>query len=604
MIKRRTGFYFLSVATLLYWLCFAVLGCSGAQPLAALRESGVPSRETSFSPGLDTITIKPTSQLWETYIGDALPAEWIRDSQLGVITDTYQQNGWKPLWVDGLFKVSPRSEILLSRLARLQEEAIDPQPYRLQDLHNRIRRAEEIRSSLQQMDHAYRDSEADTLLMLASTESGSVPVQVGSGTGEDGSSEKDLTQLKKLKYEQLFLETSAIDVRLTRTLVRFANEMNPFSRELQIRALLDEMPLDKFLKELEPPGVQYHAMISALAKYRNLASHGSWQKVSAPATLKPGDSGPEVRQIQKRLQDEGFYSGKIHGHFDEPTREALKNFQRVHQLEPDGSVGKQTIERMNISYQEKLTFIEQGLKALRQSPTRRYDRYIRINIPQFILEYVKDGQPQSVHRVIVGKASGKKVKVNGRWVGENQTPTLSSNIEQVVINPKWIVSERIRMELSSEIAADPSYLSKHGYDFLASSPYPWGEPRLYQRPGPTNPLGRIKFEFPNAYAVFLHDTPKKHLFNRTQRDFSHGCIRVERAQELAQTLLKDDNNPAAEKIDAYLATNKETYVKLKEPVPIIIEYIPAITDQKGHLFFYSDPYNWYGTEVTTKNKPA
>ena len=153
--------------------------------------------------------------------------------------------------------------------------------------------------------------------------------------------------------------------------------------------------------------------------------------------------------------------------------------------------------------------IVRALKLYRQSQTRRYQRFVRINIPQFTLEYHNEGKIEAVHRVIVGKASGKKIKLNGRSMGENQTPTMTSTIEQVVINPRWYVSDRIRLELSQEIAADPSYLERHGYVQMASSRYPSGEPRLIQLPGPNNALGRVRFDFPNAYAVYMHDTPNQ-----------------------------------------------------------------------------------------------
>ncbi|HAA05751.1 MAG TPA: hypothetical protein DCE18_20630, partial [Syntrophobacteraceae bacterium] len=186
--------------------------------------------------------------------------------------------------------------------------------------------------------------------------------------------------------------------------------------------------------------------------------------------------------------------------------------------------------------------IAQSLESLRKSETRQYDRFVRINIPQFVLEYVKNGKVEATHRVIVGKSSGKRVKAQGRMIGENQTPTLVSSIQQMVFNPRWYVSDRISLELDGEAASDPNYFERLGMVKMASS-YPWGSPRLYQRPGPGNPLGRVKFEFPNVYAVFLHDTPKKFLFQRARRDFSHGCMRLDRALDFARLLLRDDANP-------------------------------------------------------------
>ena len=173
-----------------------------------------------------------------------------------------------------------------------------------------------------------------------------------------------------------------------------------------------------------------------------------------------------------------------------------------------------------------------------------------------MLEYYKDGQFQEAHKIVVGKATGKKVKFRGRMVGENQTPTLTSSIQQLILNPRWYVSDRIRLELDTEAKSDPEWFTKHGYVSM-SARYPWGAPRLFQSPGPKNALGRVKFEFPNPYAVYLHDTPLKHLFARSRRDFSHGCIRVDKAMELAETLLRDDASPYAEKMKSVLEGSRQ-----------------------------------------------
>jgi murein L,D-transpeptidase YcbB/YkuD len=260
-------------------------------------------------------------------------------------------------------------------------------------------------------------------------------------------------------------------------------------------------------------------------------------------------------------------------------------------------MGQSTKDWMNISYGEKAQMIADGVKNLRQSPIRSADRYVRINIPQYLLEYYNEGKVQRVHRVIVGKASGKKVNLQGRIVGENQTPPLASQIERIIINPRWYVTDRIRRELGDSVAADPKYVQM-------SSTFASGAPRLYQLPGPTNPLGRFKFEFPNAYAVFLHDTPKRQLFYNPRRDFSHGCVRVENAQELAARLLADDENPAVNRIDTFLASNRPSHVQLSQSVPIVIEYQPVSTNGKGQVIFYGDPYGLFRESTVAKATKA
>jgi len=390
-------------------------------------------------------------------------------------------------------------------------------------------------------------------------------------------------------------------VKLGIYLIRFAQEMNPFSPELQEKVLLGKISMAEFLDAAVPASPHYATLRKALAKYRNLAAQEQWHRFHSGKTLRQGESGQEVTNLQKRLAQEGFYSGKISGHFDHATADAVRQFQRYHLIDPDGAVGQRTKDWLNVPYNKKVRLIQESLKQLRQSRARSYDRYVRINIPQFMLEYYRDGKIQAEHRVIVGKAAGKKVKVQGRWMGENQTPSISSVIDQVVFNPRWYVSDRIRRELADEIAADPNYLDKHGYVKMSSS-YPWGEPRLFQLPGPGNPLGRVKFEFSNAYAIFLHDTPKRHLFQRAKRDFSHGCIRVEKARELAQLLLADDGNPAVGKTESFLESyTRQAFVKFNRPVPIIIEYVPASSDGNGQVVFCGDLYGWFAEEGTQRS---
>ena len=159
----------------------------------------------------------------------------------------------------------------------------------------------------------------------------------------------------------------------------------------------------------------------------------------------------------------------------------MKQFQAAHLLDPDGAVGKQTQQWLNVSFQQKADLIAYAMKAERQSPSRAYSRFVRINIPQFVLEYYKDGQLQEAHKIVVGKEAGKNVKFRGKMVGENQTPTLTSAIEQIILNPRWYVSDRIRLELDAEAKSDPEWFTKHGYVSM-SSQYPWGAPRLFKAP--------------------------------------------------------------------------------------------------------------------------
>jgi murein L,D-transpeptidase YcbB/YkuD len=393
-------------------------------------------------------------------------------------------------------------------------------------------------------------------------------------------------------YGNLATQASVVDVLLASGFLQFARDMQRFSKDRLLMGMTEKLPMSDLLQSIEPISPHYQALRRAYGVYTKLAQRNQPKTIHATASIRPGTRGPIVRLLQERLHEEGYYSGEFNGIYDNATVEALKRFQVQHMQDGDGVLGKKTVEWLNVSYDKKARMIAQSLESSRKSETRQYDRFVRINIPQFIMEYVKDGKVEATHRVIVGKSSGKRVKAQGRIIGENHTPTLVSSIQQVIFNPRWYVSDRISLELGVEAAADPDYFERLGMVKM-SSHYPWGSPRLYQRPGPGNPLGRVKFEFPNVYAVFLHDTPKKYLFQRARRDFSHGCMRLERALDFARLLLRDDANPTADKIDSYLSDYQSRHVSLLKPVPIVVEYATVSSNGDGDVVFCGDLYGWF-----------
>ncbi len=570
------------------------LGCPAAECLSAPDTAPAAAEQTTLGTTSRAVAPEAASEQWRAFIWEAVPAEWLTSSRRNIVMEAYRENDWRPFFITSKFELSASSRVFLQQLDRLDGEAIDPKPFKLDDMKQKMANLEQLRASAKASIPDLNDSISDF-----SNRAGQAPASPGNGSNgtqarnASGTGPQDQASVKECeeKYRKLFLAASEIDMKLASLFIRYSNEMNPFSEDDQVKALAGQIPMKEYLKKLVPDSPHYGPLLQALVRYRTLAANTRQQPVRASATIKPGENGELVREVQKRLQQEDFYKGEITGNYDSTTQQAVKHFQISHQLDPDGSVGQRTREWMNVPFKDKAEMIAQGIRMLRRSPTRHAERYVRINIPQFMLEYCKGGKTMSSHRVIVGRSTGKKIKVQGRWIGENQTPALASNIEQIVVNPRWYVTDRIRLELEGPAGADPQYFSKHGYVQM-SSLYPWGKPRLFQKPGPTNPLGRIKFEFPNAYAVYLHDTPNKYLFQRARRDFSHGCVRVDKADQLLRDLLKDDNNPAAEKTDSFLANDRPVYLKLSQPVPIVIEYLPVSSTDNGQVIFFGDPYGW------------
>ena len=277
-----------------------------AQSLAAVKDVNQPVRNVSPSASAQTDSSGGSSQYWHTYLWESLPSEWLQDSNQAALLEAYEQNSWKPLFITGGFEVKPSVHLLLQRLDNLQKEAIDPGPYNVDDLRHRIQKLEDLRLSLQAVDPTYRDSVAD-LSKSTATQQHSQAVSVSGAQYAMESSRlpaggSDPTGERGKRYRDIFEAASAIDVRLAHVLIQFANIMNPYSKELQVNALLGHIPMDEFLKEIEPPSLQYQLLVQALQKYQHLAEKAPQQRLIQPQKLSLGDTGNSVRDLQKRLQ--------------------------------------------------------------------------------------------------------------------------------------------------------------------------------------------------------------------------------------------------------------------------------------------------------------
>ncbi len=535
------------------------------------------------------------SSPWYPFIRQAFSGRRLGEAEQTLLIEAYRENDWRPLFINAQLQPTARAQTLLRTLSEMGEQGLDPQPYHLQELHQQIAKLLELQTVLHAsnpdlqtfLSHFERTQPAAATSTTPPVSSQPANLAAATTSTSDPATGKPIPQ----PYRSALETASSVDTQLATCLVRYARQMFPFSSQGQLPALLGKVSLSNFLQQLEPVSPHYAPLCQALAKYRRLAQTNSFIPLPEK-TLDPGDRGPAVRLLQFRLSQEGYYSGAITGRFDHATKLAVQNFQLTHMVAVDGVVGPHTLSRMNVSYRRQAELIAISLRLLRHSRTRLFQRFVWVNIPQFDLEYYRQNKLQSVHRVIVGRASGTKTKVEGRWMTVNQTPTLVSSIKEVVINPRWYVSDRIRLELNKDVAKDPNFFSSNGYVEMSST-YPWGAPRLFQRPGPTNPLGRVKFEFPNPFAIYLHDTPDKQFFSKSQRDLSHGCIRMSKALLFAKHLLEDDHNRAAQNMTRYLETERQIFIKLHHPVPIIVDYIPVSTNQQGQIVFCGDPYGWY-----------
>lgn len=355
------------------------------------------------------------------------------------------------------------------------------------------------------------------------------------------------------------------------------------------------------LTSLVPPHRGFRRLREALAHYRGLSEGGGWPTIPEGAALDRGDRGPAVAALRERLRLEGSFGWVAVGApqdadlFDAGLEEALQQFQRRHGLTADGTLGAATRAELNVPVERRVEQLELNLERWRWLPKDLGRRHIIVNIAAFNLDVVEDETVVMSMRVVVGRPF-------------RHTPVFSDTMRYLVLNPYWNVPRSLAVrDLLPNIRRDPAYLERQGLRVLQG----WGsnarevDPstvdwsainadafpfHLAQDPGPLNALGRIKFMFLNKFNVYLHDTPARGLFQETERDFSSGCIRVERAIDLAGYLLRLDPRWNREAILRALDRAENTTVPLPEPIQVHLLYWTAWADGNGTIHFRRDLY--------------
>jgi murein L,D-transpeptidase YcbB/YkuD len=342
-------------------------------------------------------------------------------------------------------------------------------------------------------------------------------------------------------------------------------------------------PLDRAIESMRPQDQQYTALREQLRRYRELAAAGGWKPVPGGPSLRPGDTAQVERltALRERLAIEDFidrgdveadsagraiYEGKLAG--------AVAAFQRRHGIVVDSILGAGTLASLNLTAQYRAGQIMANLERHRWMPRSLGDRYIYVNVPAFRFDAYEDGRPVLTSKVIVGQQ-----------YADQATPAFADSMTYIEFAPYWNVPEKIaEEELWPKINEDPSYLEEHDYEIVNDR----GEPRIRQRPGDKNALGKVKFIFPNNFNIYLHDTPERSLFQRDVRAFSHGCIRVEKPFELAKYALSGMPGWTADRIEqAMNGTTRQ--VALKRKIPVYIVYFTAYV-RDGTLWFANDLY--------------
>jgi len=377
----------------------------------------------------------------------------------------------------------------------------------------------------------------------------------------------------------------------------------------------------EMISALRNASSEYVTLRKALRLYRKIAENGGWETVTwGPQITRVGEADPRIPLIRKRLVLTGDLlaetapvksvsssadsvksaaGGSIPSHFaasdlvyTQDMFDAVSAFQRRHGLSVDGVIGNETLGAMNMPVEERISQIRVNLERERWYSSTLGSNYVMVNIPAFSVVYVQDKEVRWKSRVIVGKP-------------DLQTPIFGAQIQSIILNPQWVIPPGILVkEAIPAIRKNIGYLGRHQLTVVDSNGKPvdpaqvsWsqysggGFPyRLVQASGDAGSLGRIKFNMPNRFTVYMHDTPTKPLFERSRRAYSHGCVRVDRPYELAEYLFRDSLKWSLPKIEKAINTGKTRTVPLPVKVPVYFFYQTAFADG-DRIGFRNDVYD-------------
>jgi murein L,D-transpeptidase YcbB/YkuD len=429
-----------------------------------------------------------------------------------------------------------------------------------------------------------------------------------------------LAKLKPSAAQPSEADAVRFDAALTVCVMRYISDLhigkvNPkhFDFGLDVEAKKYDLP--EFLKEdvvdssdvggsiakVEPPYPGYQRTIQALHSYLDFAKKYDGDHLPAiQKTIAPGDSYAGVPQLIKLLRLVGDLpadanvpaDGRV---YQAPLVDAMKSFQRRHSRTPDGRITTQTLADLDVPLTNRIRQIQLTLERWRWLSVGLHSAPIVVNIPEFRLRaYDENYQVKLSMNVVVGKAYG------------HSTPVFSDTMEYVVFRPYWNVPYSIaKAEYLQRVARDPDYLSKKGFEVVNDrqdvvtsgtvttdilSQLRTGRLYIRQMPGPKNSLGLVKFIFPNSSNVYMHDTPAQEFFAKSRRDFSHGCIRLEKPADLAVWVLRANSGWDMDRVRLAMDGTPNQQVNLTHPIPVLILYGTAIVTEDRIVHFYDDIY--------------
>lgn len=410
-------------------------------------------------------------------------------------------------------------------------------------------------------------------------------------------------------------ETADLDLLMTDALILYASHLlegkleqseirknwdvernaGPSNPDSLLTITLHNQNIKQVFEDFKPHHYMYDLMKFHLKRLRKESAQGGWPWVSDGEVLKPGDTAGRVAEIRKYLIAVGDLKESLVENkniFDKDLEQGVKKFQWRHKLTQDGVIGKGTVEQMQVPVEDRIDMLLLNLERTRWIFHQPDEDFLLVNIAGFHVKRFTNRKEVFNSRAIVGKY-------------HKESPIFKGVMEYIVINPTWILPYSIAThETLPNLKKDPGYLEEKHMEvmdnkgkLLNPSSIDWNQYTsgnfpfiIRQKAGPWNALGEVKFIFPNKYAVYLHDTPSRGLYNQQDRAFSHGCIRTEDKWGLLMSLMNDPEVWNMEKINEILESGETTKIYLPKPINIYLIYLTAAVDEDNNLMFMKDVY--------------
>ncbi len=482
-----------------------------------------------------------------------------------LLPEYYRQRKFRPAWSTGN-SLSPKVELFLEFIQNAGCEGLRPEDYRLDRIETLMNAHREILFRMEPLDYAIL-ADLDILLTDAFF--------------------RYASHLAGGRVDHQTIYPGWVIYR------------NSSDLTTNLQDALDSGEIERTLEDISSRYPGYAGLKNELIRYQGIVEQGGWSVIPPGPKMVKGSRDRRVAKLRKRLIASGELTpveARENTVFDLALEEAVRKFQKRHGLRTDGRAGRSTLAALNVAAEKRLRQIALNMDRLRWLPDNPGNRYIFVNIANFSLQVVENEHVVMSMKIIVGKT-------------EQRSCVLSRKMTYLELNPDWRIPDSIATkEILPQLRKKPEYLTKKNIRIFGGD---WGsrskevDPatvdwtrvkasnfryKLRQDPGPSNPLGRIKFIFPNECEIYLHDTPTRHLFGRERRDFSHGCIRIEKPLDLAVYLLQKKNSWTRKKIMEEIRKGKRQVVMLSDPIDVHIYYGTAWVDNEGILQFRDDIY--------------